>query len=548
MTLAATAFWVLGASSRDNRARLLELADDLSEGDEVNRRSSARTELTSPRLRLRAELRWLPGVSPSRAVGLVKQTLQGPVATHAVQGLQPLPAVNVLVSGLVSTANLDLEELDRQVLDIAELAEQVTPESVFARINEDRSVAGISQLASPQVVATELDAWRADTTSELAAVLRTLTFDTRIATLTSAIEDGTAFGGEHGPSMLHDLADLLAVDARDPMTERAARVLSECAVVRRMGEFRLTDPEVIAQVEWLEKELASWDAVAQPFQLSAQARGREHDASRELGFAVRSVAIDLYNEAGLSGAAERITKLVKEVFAELNLVAAKVDDDLAALASLKEAAEKRGAEQRAWEAAIRYEGTYGLIAKERVGVSAAGVRFNKRLIALSDVKTVRWGATNHSLNGIPTGTTYSIFVAGSRDTLQIDCRAEDVFKGMVNSLHRAVLWRLAVELVTSLRAGQQVTFGSAVVVDTGVWLIKKRIFARDEQQLFSWDRIALLSENGAFVFRVATDAGFSASMPYLSTDNVHVLESVVRRLWKQGGDTLSGVILDDDSE
>lgn len=546
MNLASNPFWVLGASSRDGRTRLLELAEDLSTPGNADARAAARAELTRPLQRLRAELRWLPGVSPSRTTQLVEHVLAGLPDPDAVRGLQPLAAINVLTSALASASTLDAAQLWPRLVQVAALAEQIDAQTVFARINEDRLVAGFPPVESPQVVSNEMHSWRVEVTDEFAQALRRLSLDDLLAAATRAVDVATAGGRDHGPLLLHELVDRLAVDVRDESAVGTERVHQECSVLRRMGEVGLTENEVLKQISHLEAALRSWDSMAQPFQVSARARGLEHEESRLLSAHVRDVAVGLHNKAGYTVAAERITQVLREMFAELNLVTERVEEDLAKIASLREERAREAAAHHEWEKSVAYEGQYGLLFKDTVGVSAAGVRLNQKRIPLSEVRTVRWGATRHSVNGIPTGTTYSVAVGSDKDEIRVECRREDVFRGVVNALHGAVMWRLVVELAASLKDGKQVGFGDVVVADRGAWLTKTGLL-RSERKFFPWEEVLIHTENGSFVMSTKNAKRFVGTMPYITTGNAHVLEAAIRILWKQGGDTVSGAILEGNS-
>ena len=49
-------------------------------------------------------------------------------------------------------------------------------------------------------------------------------------------------------------------------------------------------------VDKLDAVARNWDKVAQPIQLSAKARGIDHEPSRALAYEIRSLAIDLFNK------------------------------------------------------------------------------------------------------------------------------------------------------------------------------------------------------------------------------------------------------------
>jgi hypothetical protein len=88
-------FFVLGASTRDDRRRILELADQLSLeiDDEVCQK--ARSQLTSPRQRLIAEISWLPGISPRKTGELLGILERDPLSLRRSSGLPTLANLNL---------------------------------------------------------------------------------------------------------------------------------------------------------------------------------------------------------------------------------------------------------------------------------------------------------------------------------------------------------------------------------------------------------------------------------------------------------------------
>ena len=66
MDLFSNPFHILGASTRDNRHRISELADERSLLFDPNSCMEARSDLTNPRKRLSVEVAWLPGIAPNR--------------------------------------------------------------------------------------------------------------------------------------------------------------------------------------------------------------------------------------------------------------------------------------------------------------------------------------------------------------------------------------------------------------------------------------------------------------------------------------------------
>ena len=69
------AFFILGASSRDGKNRLIELADEKSLEMDDALVSKARSDLTNPRSRVAQEMSWFPGASPKTINKLFQETV-----------------------------------------------------------------------------------------------------------------------------------------------------------------------------------------------------------------------------------------------------------------------------------------------------------------------------------------------------------------------------------------------------------------------------------------------------------------------------------------
>ena len=85
------------------------------------------------------EIAWLPGVSPRKAVQLVENLLNEPMAIREESGLPTLAHLNLLAAafGAVDSKH-DVNDLVEFIVDTAYISEMLTPEEVQRDINEDR--------------------------------------------------------------------------------------------------------------------------------------------------------------------------------------------------------------------------------------------------------------------------------------------------------------------------------------------------------------------------------------------------------------------------
>src|SRR5262249_37040356 len=184
----------------------------------------------------------------------------------------------------------------------------------------------------------------------------------------------------------------------------------------------------------------NWHSVAQPIQMSARSRGRDHDMSIRVAGEIRSLAVDLTNEHGLLDASRKLTKLQQEVFAEIGRVVEVSDEDSLALDQL--------VQQRAqFVEEITYEADVGAIFKEKLRISPDGVEWKGVRYPLNEITRVRWGGTRHSVNGVPTGTTFSIYIGTDGGDANITLKREQIFGNFIERLWRAIGVRLIGEML-----------------------------------------------------------------------------------------------------
>ena len=90
-------FWLLGATTRDDKWRIRTLAEEKSLSLDSATCDKAHSDLTIPRNRLSTEIAWLPGVSPKRAHELMCLLQEEPEAIKE-QGAPLLALANLMAA------------------------------------------------------------------------------------------------------------------------------------------------------------------------------------------------------------------------------------------------------------------------------------------------------------------------------------------------------------------------------------------------------------------------------------------------------------------
>ena len=95
-------FYILGVSTRDNRQKIVEMAEEKSLEIDEELCQKAQSTLITPSKRVEAEIDWFPGISPSKIEKILFNLNSGNTEEIDQHGLSPLPQVNTLLEILQS--------------------------------------------------------------------------------------------------------------------------------------------------------------------------------------------------------------------------------------------------------------------------------------------------------------------------------------------------------------------------------------------------------------------------------------------------------------
>lgn len=539
MSVASTAlhrnpFWLLGATLRDESRRIVELAEEKSLELDHEVCQKARTDLTNPRTRLAAELSWLPGVSPRRAAQLADQVLKNPMSIRKETGIPNIAHANLMAAAFEALhGDEPAEDLAEFIEEFAFLSEDLSAEEALRDLNEDRGVARFPPVKAAEQIEAELAERRRYYRDAMREALDRLPPGDLVSVMTLVVAHLTDEGTDHAPQLLDELVDSYQLEAQsflDREGENARKLIRAIDDHAKLGE-----PVIKPLVDKLELVARNWDRVAQPIQLSAKARGKDHEQSNELAYAIRRVAIDLFNEHDMLDQAKRITALLQELFAEVPGVLERVEQDAVALEDILEGRQKAAEDREAWAREITYRAEIGMVFKTALSISPNGVAKDDQRYSLDSITRVRWGGLRRSINGIPTGTTFTIAFGDSQSEAVVELTNKEVFSTFVEKLWRAVAFRLITRILEALQAGKNVRFGGAVVRDDGLSLTKHKMFGADEAVFCTWGQVHIWTADGAFYVGSTTDKKTYAEFSYIETPNAHLFEQIVRSAFKKPG-------------
>ncbi len=527
------AFWLLGATTRDGRRRLVALAEEKVLEHHAEACQKARADLTNPRKRLAAEIAWLPGVSPARAAQLAERMLRDPLSIRSESGLPALAQANLLAASLeAGDAEEAVEAISEFIIELATLADEVTAGDVLRDINEDRAIAGFPAINSIDDVEAALAERKRYFRDSINGALDRLESSRIIDVMTRVLDDATCGGEDHAPELIDLLVDSYEGESQEFLGKEAENVRTIIEAARQtapQGEEALT--KVIDQ---LERTARNWDRIAQPIQLGFKARGARHGPSMELAHVIRELGVDLFNEHDMIAPAQRITSLLQELFMELPELVEHLEEDADTLSEILSRQAQSEARKEEWEQEITYSAEIGTVFKSTLSISPKGVSWKGQNFPLESVTRVRWGGTRHSINGIPTGTTYTVAFGDGKYEAVAQLRREEVFFAFIERLWNAVGVRLLIELLASLKAGDEVWFGAAQIRDDGVTLPRHKFWG-SERVTCNWHEAHIWNADGCFCIGAKDDNRAYTGLSYLEIPNTHILERLIRAAFKKPG-------------
>ncbi|WP_153950322.1 hypothetical protein [Cupriavidus sp. U2] len=335
-------FAVLGATTRDDRRKIVELADEASLSLDHDVCQKARADLTNPRTRLSAEMGWLPGVSPSKAAELLKVVRKDPLAIADRENLPVLAHCNLLTAGFDAvTEKLGWARVEGLVERMVYLVDALEADCVFREINEDRAVSGFPEVRSVELVEEELAERKRSYRTSIQAALNRLYTEDLIEVMSFLVEVATDDGTEHAPEFVDVLVDSYAIETRDFLDKEAANINKLITIAQSKAQS--ADGVLDQLVASLDVVVRNWFKVAKPLTMSFASRGLDHPPSKEVAYGVRGLAIELFNDHAKLEPARRLTLLIKDVFACLPDLMERVRADEAVLNGVAERHEAESA-------------------------------------------------------------------------------------------------------------------------------------------------------------------------------------------------------------
>jgi hypothetical protein len=541
----ANPFFLLQATPRDRKSRLLDLAEEVSLHGDHEAAANARNTLINPRNRLAAEVGWFPGVAPAR-IAAALQAIRETGRSGGVGQLPALCAANLELTQLTARGGASAARLKEAILRVATQIDGLDANAVLLAINEDRQAAGFPLVADLALVEHEIAERIRHYQRTLTAMLDALPTAEMVDTYEKLIAEGAAAGA--APRLVVDLLAAYELHAGEFLAGEAERILQLIDETKTAADAKAPGPQVGEAVQRIVMAIADWDRIAQPIQLARQNAGLDHEDSKRVAFRARSLAVHLFNAHDYLDHAKRLSTVLKHHFAEVAAVNDVVEEDVRALAEIeaKRQAQAREAEEAKAKFAreVTWETTFGLIFKDKFRISPDGIEYKGKMTPAAQILGVTWGAVRNIVNGAHVGTNYYFRYGTPFGIVDITFDNEAQNNEIVPRAWRAFCVPLLLRFMDTWRAGNPVKFGEFEVRDGGIVLKHSRMFKADEWRFFEWNNMRKGTHGGMLNFTGNPGDDFKAGFAFRETLNTHILDFAVDRIWQGKADRLSNIFND----
>jgi hypothetical protein len=184
--------------------------------------------------------------------------------------------------------------------------------------------------------------------------------------------------------------------------------------------------------------------------------------------------------------------------------------------------------------------------KKKLAIDRLGIIFGKKYVLFSDVESLRYGATNISVNGIPTSVRYDFdFLETNQKRFRVVFTAVALSKKSVgegdgnNSAVIQVLWKhltskIVNKMIATLNEKGSVKVGNFEVERSGIRIFYRRFIFSKREVLLPWTDCLKGVGPGYLYIQSAANKRIKAKSSFLRTWNLNAFYSLLNYLWDNG--------------
>jgi hypothetical protein len=229
--------------------------------------------------------------------------------------LSPLARANLLAARIEGLQAPD-PDVVRDLLELAAASQGIDTLTVFREINQSRSVSSVSSADDMHLLLSELAARQRYYRAVAWRFLNGSSTRTLVQLVTELAAKSTDEAQKRALPLIEEIVDDYEVAAR-AFIEGESYNVKKLVILIRLRIAR-GDTALGGLIKALNASLANWSWVTRPIQLVSRSMERDHPATLRLANHVRSLAVELRSQYGLSKAAGEIIDCLLSEFALLS--------------------------------------------------------------------------------------------------------------------------------------------------------------------------------------------------------------------------------------
>lgn len=537
MNLKDNPLYLLKASIRDDKSTLMNLFEDYSLLNDNDQASKYINELTSPRGRLSIEASWLLGING----GLIKDFIYRLGDIEFVlnsESLNALSKANLLASSIELSNDLNKEKIIDVTIALSHLTEDIQADEVQILINQERKHSRFPPVESLSSIELEIENRNSFYKKVIINLIDNILSKEIVEVVTTVVELDTNNGNKHCSTLVKEVISYYEIKVQDFLTKEEDNIDKVLSIISTDLDNSVSEKILSTHIDEMIRIVRNWDFVAQPIQLLCMSQGLSHDKSNNLAYKIRDLSISLFNKYNNVELTKKLNNELKNVFAEDYEIKEKIEKDLYDIDEILEDRQLAKENNNKFAEEITYQVEIGVVFRDKFYINPEIIEWKHRVLKISDVKKLKWGAVSNN-----SGTEYRISFSSNNKEEKIITRRKSIFSNIIDRLWKTAGLNILFQYLSILESGENIVIGGVVISDHGLILEKYSLLSNNKKEFVTWDNVELYSINGNLYISKIGDGKMNCVLSYLDIDNVHILESMIRILFKTSCSRLSDAIV-----
>ena len=377
MDLLQNPFYILRATTTDDRHRIMDLAQEASLLSTTQECQVACDILIHPKKRISAEIAWMPGVITDKARRIVnllealpqnqsdidKSTSTKSLATalscipYIISNtafdevfelllprndeLNPLAQANLMAARIFHLKYQKSEVVLQWILKLNDTFDRIHAEDVLQKLNNERKQSGFPEINDIDTVEAEIRNRRTHYKNVIAFALKNMPPQQIPNILKCAVETAQRSDQKNTSLVIEDVIgdyEIAAQAALKNAIEDYFETLNKeiRASVEQQTQKDQDPLEIEIKIVKLIAALKQWHIYTYSINVIKKKQGKTHELSQRLAQRIRHLAIHLFSEYDKLDISKQILNVLQQVFIEIPNIADKITADLHTLNKIQE--------------------------------------------------------------------------------------------------------------------------------------------------------------------------------------------------------------------